>query len=371
MGELRDKSREGRESRRMERENSRDMSMERSHESSERSRESSTEREPRNKEPLPRNKTKRVKPNAERDNQMAQFHDKIADLFICNVCLANPTKDVYQCHYGHLMCIGCFGRLLADARIKDEQARCPKCRVDISRNSCSRNLAVERVVCELLSGCTFCSLTLPRNRQDSHQKECPERPVWCDYKRVGCTWEGPAHSLSTHLSVCALPATQCKEAMTSILKSDKKVEDELQNFRAVVQFMSQEKLMFTDVVLSPHRTDDFLPQLYYESSKFTLFGQFWQLRGRVLGDEHNFQRSFNAKLIMKGKGSFDVKYCIMRDSDSNIDVVPVVHRHAFVPEEQESEYHEVQLAKPLDVNNLLAERTIKFRLYLAQVHSLS
>ena len=54
---------------------------------------------------------------------------------------------------GHLMCSGCFTHLLADGRLRDQVATCPNCRVEISKNNASRNLAVEKAVSELPSDC--------------------------------------------------------------------------------------------------------------------------------------------------------------------------------------------------------------------------
>ena len=51
------------------------------------------------------------------------------------------------------MCAGCFIHLLADARLKEEQATCPNCRCEISKSLCCRNLAVEKAVSELPSEC--------------------------------------------------------------------------------------------------------------------------------------------------------------------------------------------------------------------------
>lgn len=51
------------------------------------------------------------------------------------------------------MCAGCFTHLLADSRLRDSQATCPNCRVEINRNNASRNLAVEKAVSELPSEC--------------------------------------------------------------------------------------------------------------------------------------------------------------------------------------------------------------------------
>lgn len=325
------------------------------------SRDSSPDRDP------SRNKTKRIKVGNDRETQILQFHDKVSDLLICTVCLANPNTEIYQCHYGHLMCIGCFYRLLADARIKDEQARCPKCRVDMSRNSCVRNLVVELLLSELLSDCIYCNTTMPRNKLDSHSKECKGRPLSCVYAKVGCSWTGPAHSSQQHTEECDFQNRPAKEIITHINKSDRKHEEQAEKYRSVTSFMSNAKLFFTDIVLNPHRTDDFIPQLYYESSKFNLFGHYWLGRGKVTGDEHNYQRSLSLKLVLKGKSNMDIEFCFIRDPYCCVEVVPEVHRHSFTPEDVESEYKEIRLIQPLDLNNLLAEKSIKFRLYMAQV----
>lgn len=81
-----------------------------------------------------------------------------------------------QCSNGHLMCAGCFTHVLADARLRDETATCPNCRVEISKTSASRNLAVEKAVSELPSECQYCSKEFPRNSLERHEEiECEER----------------------------------------------------------------------------------------------------------------------------------------------------------------------------------------------------
>lgn len=76
------------------------------------------------------------------------------------------------------MCAGCFTHVLADARLRDEMATCPSCRVEISKTSATRNLAVENAVSELPSDCQFCGKQYPRNSLDRHEEqECEERLV--------------------------------------------------------------------------------------------------------------------------------------------------------------------------------------------------
>lgn len=97
----------------------------------------------------------------------------------CGSCGDSPLPAVVlQCTNGHLMCAGCFTHLLADARLRDETATCPNCRTVISRELCSRNLAVEKAVCELPTECQFCASELPRAQIERHEAElCEERCV--------------------------------------------------------------------------------------------------------------------------------------------------------------------------------------------------
>lgn len=85
----------------------------------------------------------------------------------------------FQCTNGHLMCAGCFIHLLADARLKEEQATCPNCRCEISKSLCCRNLAVEKAVSELPSECSYCLKQFPRSSLERHQtEECQDRYCW-------------------------------------------------------------------------------------------------------------------------------------------------------------------------------------------------
>ncbi|KAM4686326.1 LOW QUALITY PROTEIN: zinc finger TRAF-type-containing protein 1-like [Amazona ochrocephala] len=105
-----------------------------------------------------------------------KLEERLYSVLCCTVCLDLPKASVYQCTNGHLMCAGCFIHLLADARLKEEQATCPNCRCEISKSLCCRNLAVEKAVSELPSECGFCARQFPRALLERHQKdECHDR----------------------------------------------------------------------------------------------------------------------------------------------------------------------------------------------------
>ena len=144
------------------------------------------------------------------------------------------------------MCVGCFSHLLADARLKDEQASCPNCRCEISKNSCSRNLAVEKTVCELPANCAYCNIMYPRNLIDNHQSnECLERPSKCVYARIGCTWEGPYHELDAHCDICIHPNRPAKDILGFLREKDAELDEEKQSIMQLVNYLSLEKVYST------------------------------------------------------------------------------------------------------------------------------
>lgn len=144
------------------------------------------------------------------------------------------------------MCAGCFIHLLADARLKEEQATCPNCRCEISKSLCCRNLAVEKAVSELPSECGFCLRQFPRSLLERHQKEeCQDRVTQCKYKRIGCPWHGPFHELTVHEAACAHPTKTGNELMEILGEMDQSLRKEMQLYNSIFSLLSFEKIGYT------------------------------------------------------------------------------------------------------------------------------
>ncbi|XP_010145608.1 PREDICTED: uncharacterized protein LOC104506374, partial [Eurypyga helias] len=162
--------------------------------------------------------------------------------------LRNPLELGIQdtCTNGHLMCAGCFIHLLADARLKEEQATCPNCRCEISKSLCCRNLAVEKAVSELPSECGFCMQQFPRSLLERHQKEeCQDRVTQCKYKRIGCPWQGPYHELTVHEAECTHPTKTGNELMEILDEMDQTRKKEMQLYNSIFSLLSFEKIGYT------------------------------------------------------------------------------------------------------------------------------
>uniref|UniRef100_A0A8C9WB32 Zinc finger TRAF-type containing 1 n=1 Tax=Scleropages formosus TaxID=113540 RepID=A0A8C9WB32_SCLFO len=236
---------------------------------------------------------KRARPQ---EGEAVKLEERLYSVLCCTVCLDLPKASVYQCTNGHLMCAGCFIHLLADSRLKEEQATCPNCRCEISKSLCCRNLAVEKAVSELPCDCGFCMKQFPRSVLERHQKEeCQDRVTQCKYKRIGCPWQGPFHELTAHEAECSHPTKTGNELMDILDEMDQNHRKEMQLYNSIFSLLCFEKIGFTEVQFRPYRTDDFITRLYYETPRFTVLNQTWVLKARVNDSERNPNLSWSLR----------------------------------------------------------------------------
>lgn len=120
--------------------------------------------------------------------------------------------------------------------------------------------------------------------------------------------------------------------------------------------------------LKPYRTDDFIPQLYYESSRFNALGQQWVLKTKVLGSEKSLSRSLIYQLVQKSKAttSLHIKFLLLQSPFGDLAVKPEVHQHEFKSDMLDTEYYPVTLKDSLECNKMLAARVIQVRLMMFQ-----
>ncbi|RNA28955.1 cysteine and histidine-rich 1 [Brachionus plicatilis] len=304
-----------------------------------------------------------------------KLEDRIGGILCCTVCLDLPQASIYQCSNGHLMCAGCFAHLLADARLKDEQATCPNCRCEISKQTCCRNLAVEKTVSELPANCLHCDVMYPRNLLDIHQKEeCMERPIKCKFGQIGCNWEGPFHELDSHCAECVHPTKPAKEIMGFLQENNSKCQQEQIALNQLANFLSYEKVCFNDLQFKQYKTDEITPKLYFETNRFNAFFHQWVLKARVNDNQKNpnltLDRYISFQLILKSKltnshSSFQISFCALKGPFGEVPINPRVHTFEFNQAKTETDFIKLSI-KATDCNKLLASKTINFRFFMFQ-----
>ncbi|XP_059021427.1 zinc finger TRAF-type-containing protein 1 isoform X5 [Mustela lutreola] len=303
-----------------------------------------------------------------------KLEERLYSVLCCTVCLDLPKASVYQCTNGHLMCAGCFIHLLADARLKEEQATCPNCRCEISKSLCCRNLAVEKAVSELPSECGFCLRQFPRSLLERHQKEeCQDRVTQCKYKRIGCPWHGPFHELTVHEAACAHPTKTGNELMEILDEMDQSHRKEMQLYNSIFSLLSFEKIGYTEVQFRPYRTDDFITRLYYETPRFTVLNQTWVLKARVNDSERNpnlsCKRTLSFQLLLKSKvtAPLECSFLLLKGPYDDVKISPVIYHFVFTNESNETDYVPLPIVDSVECNKLLAAKNINLRLFLFQI----
>ncbi|XP_063238944.1 zinc finger TRAF-type-containing protein 1 homolog isoform X2 [Bacillus rossius redtenbacheri] len=300
-----------------------------------------------------------------------KLEHRLGGILCCAVCLDLPRAAVYQCTNGHLMCAGCFTHLLADARLRDEVATCPNCRVEITKTSASRNLAVEKAVSELPSECHFCSREFPRNSLARHEEVlCQERITSCKFSRIGCPWRGPFHEVEAHEAACAHPHRSGAEVMGALHEIHLQCEEEKRLYDCIFELLSYEKITFNDLQMKPYRTDEFVHKLFYETSRFTAFNNQWVVKARINSahrdPSQSSQRNMSYQLILKTKTTYplNLHYLVLRGPFGDMKVSTKIHRFEYTEQENESPYVQLPLVDTAECNRLLAAKAINFRLIM-------
>ncbi|XP_049876991.1 cysteine and histidine-rich protein 1 homolog isoform X2 [Pectinophora gossypiella] len=356
-----------------------------------------------------------------------KLEHRLGGILCCAVCLDLPPAAVYQCTNGHLMCAPCFTHLLADARLRDEAATCPNCRVEISKTSASRNLAVEKTVSELPSECKYCTGVFPRHSLQHHEeKTCDERQFefsqmvvespargsrwsaldglvrivsgvyWlvaaalhgsrgrgpgrarrararltgCQYACIGCPWRGPAHEAAAHEAACLHPARSAADVVGALAERERRRRDDLAVYNQILDLLSYEKITFNDLQLKPYRTEEFVHKLYYETSRFSAFGQQWVVKAFVNKNQRDptqsSQREITYQLIMKSKSavSLGVQWVVLRGPYGEAALLARPLAHVFADDAADAAPARLPLLDPDDTNRLLSNKAIHFRLIM-------
>jgi len=135
----------------------------------------------------------------------------------CCVCLQEPPEKVLQCSNGHIMCSGCYERIMTEK----VHPKCPTCNVALSvvpnRNRFAEDTIGKRIVA---CGNNSCGERMKRSDLKGHLKnKCGKREVDCYFNVLGCELKITADAYDQHLQICEYRATE--KARDSVVESRK------------------------------------------------------------------------------------------------------------------------------------------------------
>ncbi|KAG8187446.1 hypothetical protein JTE90_009518 [Oedothorax gibbosus] len=305
-------------------------------------------------------------------DQSELLEDKLHGILCCAVCLDLPKAAAYQCRNGHLMCSQCFNHLLADAHLRIIPGVCATCRSPISKDTCFRNLVVEKAISELPMRCSNCSMKFPRAQREAHDKQiCPERQTICCYKRIGCPWSGPFKKKLEHEKRCAQPlksGDEIKQAVGPNFPHRRPITPAIFQENDLCDYLSFEKIHYNDLKLvGPYQTDGYF--IRFETFRFDAFGMQWEVRAYVNSNEADptlsSERTLSYQLLLKEsvERSIHMHYTIVNCPAGEMKIKPKVEDFTFSSKNPESHFALLPLVDSMECYRLLSG-TIKFRLIM-------
>ena len=116
--------------------------------------------------------------------------------------------------------------------------------------------------------------------------------------------------------------------------------------------------------LRPRRTDDFIPELFYDTSRFSTFGQDWIVRAQVVGNEKSLRRGLTFQLMQTTTCNLFLKYIFVKSPFGELDMYPAVFQYNSNEESQEPNEQDLPFSQDIDINKLLASKVIPLRLIM-------
>jgi hypothetical protein len=128
-----------------------------------------------------------------------------------------------------------------------------------------------------------------------------------------------------------------------------------------------------DLQLRPYRTEDFIPKLYFETSRFTAFNLQWVVKAHVNDHQKNpnldtiRQISYSITIKSKLQNPIKIHFVALKGPYGETKIDPAIYVHEFSNENSETTFNDMPIADVCECNKLLSAKTVSLRLIMFQV----
>ncbi|GBM12599.1 Cysteine and histidine-rich protein 1-B [Araneus ventricosus] len=288
--------------------------------------------------------------------------NKLQKILCCAVCLELRRSAIYQCKYGHLICAGCFGDILTESRLQNEIASCPVCQSTISKDLCTRNVAVEKTISALPMTCPYCLLQISPESYKTHKKcLCEKRPTICSNNLIGCPWEGPHYEKHKHQEQCKQLSANGYDILQSLNDMDEESKDEVNLYERIFELLSVDKFSYHDLQFKHCTMED--KSEAYETSKFSAFDKLWVIHG-YFKDKPS---EFHYQLSLKGTldKPLSLHYLLVKGPYSEMEIKPKLCQFTFQQNSLDGPFETLSLWYHSDsLKSFFQAKRINFRIFL-------
>ncbi|EDW19005.1 cysteine and histidine-rich protein 1 homolog [Drosophila mojavensis] len=303
-----------------------------------------------------------------------ELSERLRKVMLCTVCLELPhPDDSYQCTLGHIVCEDCVTRLLAEAVLNSRDAQCPHCRTHISWQELTKNLAVGQTLWELPKSCSDCEQQMEYKSLAKHLKtECSKRLVHCQYRCLGCTWQGCQEDSIQHEANCNYLQLSSDEILTALDTIDQLEQMAVHSLRQCHRQLSAKRISYEDLDLRwPLHTCRLDAEVRFQAPTIYVFEETWRVRIRlvVTGPGNERQLSYSLKILSSPREILSVKYfatlpAVYVRPKQLMDVEPELNEAYYNLAGQSSDFKLLPMSCPLATYRLLAMPCMKLRLWM-------
>lgn len=279
---------------------------------------------------------------------------------ICDVCNDIPKKPIYECSNKHLMCGGCFAKVMADARLLNRRANCPSCSVEVGESLCTRNPELDVFLGKLLpSKCRYCRESFVGDALKQHEQSlCPLRVARCLFGCLGCPDSGPYRDKIIHEQVCPYPLYKGTQLMKTLRQMDDEFVVKKDKVYYLISLLSSEEVEFIDIQL---KRDDLCScsEKCFQSAPFIAVGHLFRMMIKFVP-----RCAFQLILLTPITVPLDIHYIVVKGPYGHLSPEPEVYRYRF--EESSKTSPSCALKFPhigsyLTCNSVINYRLIVFR----------
>lgn len=145
----------------------------------------------------------------------------------------------------------------------------------------------------------------------------------------------PLHLADEHQEICPHPRKSGAEVMATIQAQHNDFLAEKKFYAQMVDLLSYEKIIFSDLQMKPYRTDEYVQKLFYETARFSAFNHQFAVKARINNsqrDPHQSNdRQLSYQLILKTKTTtpLSIHFFVLKGpfSDSKMDTK--IYKHDF------------------------------------------
>ncbi|XP_054723728.1 zinc finger TRAF-type-containing protein 1 homolog [Uloborus diversus] len=256
--------------------------------------------------------------------------------------------------------------MIAESKLQNEITSCPTCNTTISKDLCSRNIAVENTICQLPVTCPYCCLEYPLDAYKYHKTlECMERPSLCENYSIGCLWKGPFKEKHHHEAQCRQPHLNGYNILKCLETVDKQRTEEVKFYDKILELLSVEKNAYSDIQFKPCGEDN--KNLLFETSKFSAFGLQWLVRACCLKDmTESLPLQLKYQLVAKSRlnSEMNLHFIILRGPYIEMEIKPNLYEFKFCEKAVESEYQVLTLLNQTDLAKFQTAKRISLRIIM-------